>query len=285
LLPAGYNYFGQLGLGDREDRWVVVRGRSCVDCALLGDLCGRDGCWRLPHAPSHALTSSCLLFGCRLSLRPVKCLRDPVALVAGEHNSGCINGDGTIHFFGRNDHGQLGLGDDRSRVSGLLSSSACCPARPAPEHPVACCAGAAAEQALPSSAVAHSAAINRAAAGADAAAWLQSRAPRQDAAQEQEVGCWGGRSSSRVASDGDALQLLPFFLMTRPPRRPTSDRLPVWRCRSAPRMRRRLEDTDQQLQAKSASPEAECQAKVATRGATPPQQQPAQQQIIPVPAA
>lgn len=43
-------------------------------------------------------------------------LHDPVALVAGDHNSACINGDGIIHFFGRNDLGQLGLGDDRSRV-------------------------------------------------------------------------------------------------------------------------------------------------------------------------
>lgn len=67
---AGYNYFGQLGIGSTTDA---------------------------------------------LQFSPVRSVCDPVALIAGEHNSGCIGGDGAVWLWGRNDWGQLGLGDDMSR--------------------------------------------------------------------------------------------------------------------------------------------------------------------------
>jgi len=38
-----------------------------------------------------------------------------VTLQTGDYNSGAISADGTVYMWGRNDHGQLGLGDERSR--------------------------------------------------------------------------------------------------------------------------------------------------------------------------
>lgn len=67
---AGYNYFGQLGLGHTKEQHT---------------------------------------------LQAIPAVRDPVALVAGDHNSGAISGDGTVFVWGRNDWGQLGLDDTRGR--------------------------------------------------------------------------------------------------------------------------------------------------------------------------
>lgn len=38
-----------------------------------------------------------------------------VTLQCGDHNCGAIGQDGSVYVWGRNDHGQLGLGDERSR--------------------------------------------------------------------------------------------------------------------------------------------------------------------------
>jgi len=132
LLACGYNDFGQLGLGNREnrDKWTTVGGLN-------------DSIGQIAAGWNHTvvLTTRGQLFACgsnqwgqlglgesqdRKTLTPIEGLNEPVRWVIGGlyHTVVCTQG-GQLLVCGWNQYGQLGLGEPQNQhrlihIEGLL---------------------------------------------------------------------------------------------------------------------------------------------------------------------
>jgi len=141
----GYNFYGELGLGDTQPRGDgpnemgvnlpavdlgLVVGRSVVQlaaglyhtCARLSD--GMVKCWgrndygQLGLGDVQSRGEGQNQMGASLPLVNLGLGRTAVELAAGLHHTCARLDDGTVKCWGRNDQGQLGLGDTQLRGDG-----------------------------------------------------------------------------------------------------------------------------------------------------------------------
>eukprot|EP00877_Chromochloris_zofingiensis_P012093 jgi/Chrzof1/7137/Cz02g12140.t1 len=136
LMGFGRNTSGELGTGDTINRWgptdikfsrskepECVYRTAQVTCGANHSLAlvtyrgklttyatGANGWGELGLGDQHE----------RTRFERVRGLHSIVALQAGEHNSAAIGANGSVHLWGRNDCGQLGVGTDRSSFKPVL---------------------------------------------------------------------------------------------------------------------------------------------------------------------
>ncbi|GBF91109.1 ultraviolet-B receptor-like [Raphidocelis subcapitata] len=133
LLAFGRNKCGQLGLESRNCVWVPTvvplswTGESSAFFRTSQVACGSDHTMalvmhrgKLVPCVTGANSFGQLGLGDQIKrwrFTPIRALAraDISTLQCGDYNSGAIGGDGCVYLWGRNDHGQLGLGDTRSR--------------------------------------------------------------------------------------------------------------------------------------------------------------------------
>ncbi|KAI8472010.1 MAG: regulator of chromosome condensation 1/beta-lactamase-inhibitor protein II [Monoraphidium minutum] len=133
LLGFGRNKNGELGAGYVGTVWVPTpiavswTGESSAFFRTSQVACGATHTLALVQYRGKMVT--CAAGACsfgqlgqgdqarRLRFAPIKPLVDAdiVTLQAGDYNSGAIGADGSVYLWGRNDHGQLGLGHDCSQ--------------------------------------------------------------------------------------------------------------------------------------------------------------------------
>ena len=136
----GYNFFGQLGLGDTADRGDAPGemgaslpavdlgvGRTVTSvsagtehaCALLDD--GTVKCWggnrsgQLGRGDALDRGGSANQMGTNLAAIDLGPGRKAIAVAAGGEHSCALLDDGALKCWGLNEHGQLGLGDTQAR--------------------------------------------------------------------------------------------------------------------------------------------------------------------------
>jgi alpha-tubulin suppressor-like RCC1 family protein len=116
LYAWGYNYYGELGVGDNTHRtspdqvgtdtnWVAIAAGYNHTLALKSNgtlwAWGRNEYGQLGDGTSGDSNNE---------NTPVQVLTDVVAIAAGTYHSLALKSDGTLHAWGRNNYGQLGDG-------------------------------------------------------------------------------------------------------------------------------------------------------------------------------
>jgi len=138
----GYNYAGQLGLGDTQTRGITanqmgdqlppvllgslsaakaVSAGGTHTCALLTD--GKVKCWGLNESGQLGIgeTGNRGVAGDQMGdfLQPVDLGKAAQSIAAGEQHTCALLVDGNVKCWGMNNHGQLGVGDYLSRGDDL----------------------------------------------------------------------------------------------------------------------------------------------------------------------